>query len=367
MHRHKLVTVIGARPQFIKASAVSRALATSRVFSEVIIHTGQHFDDNMSKVFFDELAIPAPRHNLGIGSLGHGAMTGRMLERIEQILLAERPSLVLVYGDTNSTLAGALAARKLQVPVAHVEAGLRSFNLRMPEEVNRILTDRISDLLFCPTSSAVANLRAEGFEGFPCRIHLTGDVMEDTARHFGRLAAGKATVVDRLSLRGRPFALCTLHRAENTDDAGRLASIVAALHEIARELPVVLPLHPRTAGAIRRQAIAIDLQVIEPVGYIDMVALLQAARLVLTDSGGLQKEAYFFERPCVTLRDETEWVELVQGGCNWLAGATTQGILAAYRSAAAARPDFSTKLYGGGAASSAIVAAIEDYFAADRQ
>jgi len=359
MPDHKLLTVIGARPQFIKASAVSRALAAAGGLEEVIVHTGQHFDDNMSKVFFEELEIPTPRYNLGVDSLGHGAMTGRMLERLEEVLLAERPSLVLVYGDTNSTLAGALAARKLNFAVGHVEAGLRSFNLRMPEEVNRILTDRLSDLLFCPTRAAVANLQAEGFERFPCRVLLSGDVMEDAARHFGTLSQRRETVLDRLSLRGRELALCTVHRAENTDDPRRLSSIVAALHEIAREMPVVLPLHPRTAAAMRRYRLAVDLQVIEPVGYLDMVALIKGARVVLTDSGGLQKEAYFFERPCVTLRDETEWVELIEGGYSWLAGASTEGILAAYRRAREARPDYSVHLYGGGKASQAIVSTLQ--------
>jgi len=352
----KLLTVVGARPQFVKASAVSRALAGDPGFTEVLVHTGQHFDANMSAVFFEELAVPAPRYNLDVHSLPHGAMTGRMLERLEEVLLVEKPDVVLVYGDTNSTLAGALAARKLNVPVVHVEAGLRSFNLRMPEEVNRILTDRVSDLLCCPTARAVENLRAEGFERMPCRVVRTGDVMQDTALHYAHLAERRSTLLDRLSLRGRPFALGTLHRAENTDDPERLASIVRALHEIARELPVVLPIHPRTAAAVRRQGLQMDLRVIEPVGYLDMVGLIRGSTVVLTDSGGLQKEAYFFGKPCVTLRDETEWVELVEGGFNWLAGARTEGILAAFRAAMAARPDFSADLYGGGTAGCAIVA-----------
>jgi UDP-GlcNAc3NAcA epimerase len=360
MPNKKLVTVVGARPQFVKASAVSRALAAQSGFEEILVHTGQHFDPNMSKVFFDELAIPAPRYNLEIHSLSHGAMTGRMLERVEEVLLHEKPDVVLVYGDTNSTLAGALAARKLHIAVAHVEAGLRSHNLRMPEEVNRTLTDRISDLLCCPTSQAVKNLAAEGFEAMPCRIRLTGDVMQDSALHYGRLAAERSTVLDRLGLRGRPFALCTLHRAENTDDAARLAAIAAALRELGRELPVVVPLHPRTQVALARQGQALHLRVIEPVGYLDMIGLLQATQVVLTDSGGLQKEAYFFGKPCVTLRDETEWVELVEGGYNWLAGAETASILAAYRSAIAARPDYSRPLYGGGTAATAVVKALAE-------
>jgi UDP-GlcNAc3NAcA epimerase len=358
MTRRKLLTVIGARPQFVKASALSRALASDGAFEEVIVHTGQHFDANMSQVFFDELGIPAPRHHLEIHSLSHGAMTGRMLERIEEVLLLERPDVVLVYGDTNSTLAGALAARKLHVKVAHVEAGLRSHNMRMPEEVNRIVTDRVSDLLCCPTAAAVENLAAEGFGRLPCLVRRTGDVMEDAALHYGRLAGQRSTVLDRLELRGRPFSLCTLHRAENTDDPARLASIVAALHEIGREAPVVLPLHPRTRAALQRQGVPLGLTVVDPLGYLDMLALLQATRVVLTDSGGLQKEAYFFRKPCVTLRDETEWVELVQGGFNWLAGAEAGAILAAYRAASQARLDFSAPLYGGGTAAAAVVAAL---------
>ena len=365
MSTRKLLTVVGARPQFVKASAVSRALANDPTFTEVLVHTGQHFDANMSAVFFEELAVPAPRHNLEVHSLPHGAMTGRMLEKLEEVFLAERPDVVLVYGDTNSTLAGALAARKLNIPVAHVEAGLRSFNLRMPEEVNRILTDRISDLLCCPTQRAVGNLHAEGFEKMPCRVVNTGDVMLDTAQHYAGLAQQRSTVLDRLSLRGRTFALATLHRAENTDDPQRLASIVRGLQEIARDLPVVLPLHPRTAAAIRRQDLALDLVVIEPVGYLDMVGLLQGARVVLTDSGGLQKEAYFFGKPCVTLRDETEWVELVEGGFNWLAGAESEAIAAAYRAACEARPVFEANLYGEGKAGPAIVEELRRLLASD--
>lgn len=358
MSPRKLLTVVGARPQFVKASAVSRAILADGAFDEVIVHTGQHFDPNMSAVFFEELDVPAPAHNLDVHSLPHGAMTGRMLEGLEAVMLAERPDAVIVYGDTNSTLAGALAARKLNLPVAHVEAGLRSRNPRMPEEVNRVVTDRVSDLLCCPTRRAVENLLAEGFGAMPCRVIQTGDVMQDTALYYARLAERRATRVDALALRGRPFALCTLHRAENTDDPQRLASIVAALHRVADDMPVVLPLHPRTAAALRRDGLDAPFTVIDPVGYLDMVALLKAARVVLTDSGGLQKEAFFFGRPCVTLRDETEWAELVDGGFNWLAGADALRIEAAYRAACEARPDFLVNLYGGGGAGGAIVSAL---------
>ncbi len=351
----KLLTVVGARPQFIKASAVSRALREAREFTEVLVHTGQHFDANMSAVFFEELAIPAPAYDLEVRSLPHGAMTGRMLERVEKVLERERPDAVLVYGDTNSTLAGALAARKLDLRVVHVEAGLRSFNPRMPEEINRVLTDRISDLLCCPTPRAVANLRAEGFDAMPCRVALTGDVMHDTALYYRGLAERRTTTLDRLGLRGRDFALCTLHRAENTDDVARLSELVRALHDVARVMPVVLPLHPRTAAVVKRERMALDLTVIDPVGYLDMVSLITGSRVVLTDSGGLQKEAFFFGRPCVTLRDETEWTELVEGGFNRLAGARHEAIVAAFQDALASRPDFSVELYGGGRAAANIV------------
>lgn len=352
----KLVTVVGARPQFIKASALSRALRRDPVFTEVLVHTGQHFDANMSAVFFEELAIPAPAYDLEVRSLPHGAMTGRMLERIEKVLVRERPDAVVVYGDTNSTLAGALATRKLGIPLVHVEAGLRSFNAQMPEEINRVLTDRMSDLLCCPTWRAVENLRAEGYDALPCRVALTGDLMHDTALHYSALSAERSTILDRLSLRGRPFALCTLHRAENTDDRERLNEILRGLHGVAESMPVVLPLHPRTAAAVKRARIALDLTVIDPVGYLDMVSLIQGSRAVITDSGGLQKDAYFFKRPCVTLRDETEWTELVEGGFNRLAGARPELIHDAFQEALSSHPDFSVELYGGGRAGQSIVA-----------
>ena len=352
----RLLTVVGARPQFIKASALSRALREAHDFTEVLVHTGQHFDANMSSVFFEELAITAPAYDLEVRSLPHGAMTGRMLERVEEVLIKERPDAVIVYGDTNSTLAGALAARKLDLRVVHVEAGLRSFNPRMPEEINRVLTDRISDLLCCPTPRAVENLRAEGYGSMPCRVALTGDVMHDTALYYRGISEQRATTLDSLGLRGREFALCTLHRAENTDDLTRLSELIRALHDIAAVMPVVLPLHPRTAAVVKRERMALDLTVIEPVGYLDMVSLITGSRVVLTDSGGLQKEAYFFERPCVTLRDETEWTELVDGGFNRLAGARYESIVAAFHAALSSRPDFSVDLYGGGRAAANIVA-----------
>lgn len=349
----KIVTVIGARPQFIKAAVVSRAIAETPGVEEVIIHTGQHFDTNMSDVFFEEMSIPKPQYNLNINGLGHGAMTGQMLEKIEEVLIREQPDWVLVYGDTNSTLAGALAAKKLHIKVAHVEAGLRSFNIAMPEEVNRILTDRISDILFCPTSTAVDNLNKEGYENLDCRVMEVGDVMQDAALFYASKTKKPAEDIPA------KFALCTVHRAENTDDPERLKGIFSALEKISETTPVVLPLHPRTRGKLT--AIGYDfenskIKFINPVGYLEMVWLLSNCRFVLTDSGGLQKEAYFFSKPCVTMRDETEWVELVENGFNQLAGADTQLIVdLATEAAENASQDFSKRLYGNGDAGKIIV------------
>lgn len=350
----KIVTIVGARPQFVKAAVVSRAIRAHLDIEEVLVHTGQHFDDRMSKVFFDEMEIPAPTHQLTVHSLPHGAMTGRMLEGLERVLQVEKPDGVLVYGDTNSTLAGALAAKKLHIPVCHVEAGLRSRNMAMPEEVNRIVTDRVSDILFCPTLKAVQNLEAEGFRAYPCRVVLSGDVMLDAARFYEQKARSSSAILEQLGLKPGSFALCTIHRAENTDNSDRLAAIAKALEAISEQVPVVLPIHPRTSAALRRDSLSLRTRLIDPVGYLDMVALISASRIILTDSGGLQKEAFFFRRPCVTLRDETEWTELVEGGFNRLAGADTDAILRAFREATASRPDFSVSLYGNGDAGGVI-------------
>ncbi len=338
----KILTIVGARPQFVKAAVVSRALAAQSGVREVLVHTGQHHDASMSDVFFREMRIPNPDHHLGVAGLSHGAMTGRMLEKIEEVLQSEKPDWMLVYGDTNSTLAGALAAAKLHIPVAHVEAGLRSFNMRMPEEINRILTDRVSTLLFCPTDSAVANLAREGMSTGVVR---TGDVMADAAYFYAREAADKA-----VSFRAPPsgdFALSTLHRAENTDDPARLGSIIGALEELhASGLPVYLPLHPRTRKLLGSRAPKLNL--LDPLGYFDMLQLLKHCRLVLTDSGGLQKEAYLFQKPCVTFRDETEWVELTQHGVNRVVGSRREDIVAGARAFLAAPPVFPEGLYGDG-------------------
>ena len=325
----KIVTILGARPQFIKAATVSRELKTTGI-SEIIVHTGQHFDPNMSDVFFREMEIPNPQHHLEINSLGHGAMTGRMLEKIEEVLLKEKPDGVLVYGDTNSTLAGALAASKLNIPVAHVEAGLRSFNMNMPEEINRIITDRISKILFCPTATAIKNLEREGFRNFDCELEQPGDVMYDAILFYRKKAKNVSTIVKKEELSLHGFSLVTLHRAENTNDPERLKSIFKALNEIHQTLPVVMPLHPRTKNYLDALQIPVKVKVIEPVGYFDMLSLLEDCKMVLTDSGGLQKEAYFFNKFCITLRDQTEWVELVEAGANEITGADTEKIMASF-------------------------------------
>jgi len=316
----KLLTIIGARPQFIKAATVSRLVQEQDNLTEVLVHTGQHYDETMSDVFFQELDIPKPNYHLGIGSASHGTQTGRMLEAIEQVLLKEKPDWVLVYGDTNSTLAGALAAVKLHIPIAHVEAGLRSFNRKMPEEINRVLTDHAADLLFAPTEVAVANLRREGIA--EDKIHWVGDVMYDAALYYGAKAERESQILERLQLDEKAYILATVHRAENTDNPKRLKAIFEGLGQVAQQIPVILPLHPRTRESLKRHALLDDatqqLQLIEPVGYLDMVMLEKHARLITTDSGGVQKEAFFYRVPCVTLRDETEWVELVELGCNIL-------------------------------------------------
>ena len=313
--RRKILTVVGARPQFIKAAPVSQAIAAGGKFDEVMVHTGQHFDHGMSDVFFEELGIPSPAHVLGIHGGGHGAMTGRMMIALEDVILAEKPDVVLVYGDTNSTLAGALVAAKLDLPVAHVEAGLRSFR-PMPEETNRILADRVSRWLFCPTSTSVENLQREGITS---GVHQIGDVMYDVSLMMRDRAREMSTVLTRLGVTQGHFQLATLHRAENTNDRDALARAVDYLGEAAKQSPLVLPLHPRTRAAADRFELDFgSIKLIEPVGYLDMVALLDGCTRVLTDSGGLQKEAYFFRKPCITLRDATEWVETIESGWNRL-------------------------------------------------
>ncbi len=354
----RIITILGARPQFIKAGSVSRSILCQRErgadIEEVIVHTGQHYDANMSDVFFEELQIPKPDYFLGVGGKTHGAMTGQMIEKIEKILVKEQPDWVMVYGDTNSTLAGAIAASKLHIKIVHVEAGLRSFNMRMPEEVNRILTDRISSVLFCPTQAAVKNLNNEGINQWQtaAKVVLSGDVMQDGAIFYRNLAQ------QPLGLEVKDdFALCTIHRAENTDDPQRLLNIVMALHEIAQSKQVILPLHPRTKKILQSGNYDTSiLTIIDPVGYLNIMWLIDHCSMVMTDSGGLQKEAYFFGKPCITMRDETEWIELVHAGANVLVGADKNKIVAAYQAQKAFDSQkLDETLYGGGRASEKIV------------
>lgn len=353
----KLLTVVGARPQFIKASALSRAIAASPDVEETLVHTGQHYDANMSDVFFRELGMAPPHHSLNVGGGSHGAMTGQMLTALEALMLDARPDAVVIYGDTNSTLAGALAAAKLHIPVAHIEAGLRSFNRRMPEEINRVLSDHVSEWLLCPTDSAVANLAAEGITR---NVHNVGDIMYDVALYAGKAAATDSRILGTLGLAPGRFALATIHRQENTDDPARLRNIMAALAHVASKLTVVLPLHPRTRGRLEAFGIDVDarLKLIDPVGYLDMVRLESNAALVATDSGGVQKEAYFYRVPCVTLRDETEWTELVTSGWNRLADPLApdlaERIEAAIGTAGTSGDDF----YGAGDTAQRILAAL---------
>lgn len=311
----KIVTIVGARPQFVKAFALSRALKAGADFEEVLVHTGQHFDDNMSAVFFEELGIPKPKHHFAISGGAHGAMTGEMLRRIEEVLLEETPDAVVVYGDTNSTLAGALAAAKLSVPLVHIEAGLRSFNRAMPEEINRVVADHLSTVLFAPTRVAIENLAREGIvKG----VHLSGDLMYDAMRLATPIAEQRSTVLERLGLGAKGYGVATIHRAANTDDPQALAPVIDFVAREAAKRPIVFPVHPRTVAAMRRAGIdpaRPGIVVSEPVGYLDMCKLLHHAEIVLTDSGGVQKEAYFHRVPCVTLRDETEWTETV--ACGW--------------------------------------------------
>jgi UDP-GlcNAc3NAcA epimerase len=310
-----ILTVVGARPQFIKAASVSHALARKGL-REIVVHTGQHFDDAMSAIFFEELDIPTPAYNLQVNSLGHGAMTGRMLEKLEEVMLTEKPAMVIVYGDTNSTMAGALAAAKLHIPVAHIEAGLRSFNRYMPEEINRVVTDHLSALLFCPTQTAVRNLAQEGVnEG----VHTSGDVMYDTTLAAIARAEDRSTILEELGLLPKSYTVATVHRAENTDDPQQFMRLLAWLEEAAHSSPVIMPTHPRTRGVLAGLGIRLKgVRLINPLGYIDMTRLVHEAAAVFTDSGGLQKEAYFHRVPCVTLRNETEWVETIEAGWNRL-------------------------------------------------
>jgi len=317
----KILTVIGARPQFIKAAAVSYAFSKHSGLREILLHTGQHYDANMSDIFFEELNIPKPKYNLSIGGGRHGFMTGNQLIEIEKVLLSEIPDWVLVYGDTNSTLAGALAAAKLHIPVAHIEAGLRSFNRKMPEELNRVVSDHLSTLLFAPTTTAINNLYAEGL--LPEKCIQSGDVMFDASLLFGARAREHSKILNSLNIHQEEYILATIHRAENTDDLSCLTVILKSFNEVSKKIPVIWPIHPRTRKLLDQyglhQLLNANVKLIDPVGYLDMVMLVQSAALIATDSGGIQKEAFFFQVPCVTLRGETEWIELLESGWNQLA------------------------------------------------
>ena len=368
-----LMQVVGARPQFVKLAPLCRAIgaanAKGSTITSLVVHTGQHYDPAMSDVFFSELGIPMADLDLGVGSGSHGRQTGRMLEALETAMLEHRPDMVLTYGDTNSTLAATLAAVKLHVPVAHIEAGLRSFNRRMPEEANRLAADHLSDLLFAPTPEAMRNLANEGLSA---RARLVGDVMLDAIRSFAPVALERSRVLDHLGLAKGVYLVATLHRADNTEASrlGELLETLAAVGTPAR--PVILPLHPRTAHVIRDAGLALPtgggLRAVEPLGYLDMISLVSHARIVLTDSGGLQKEAFFLGRPCITLRAETEWVETVTGGGNVVAGTDPRKILDAVAKwdakLARTEPDFAAEMrqsFGDGAASEKIVALVIDF------
>ena len=342
----KIVTILGARPQFVKAAVLSRVVLKHHDIQEVIVHTGQHYDANMSDIFFDEMNIPKPKYNLDIHGLNHGAMTGQMLQKIEDVLLVEKPELVVIYGDTNSTLAGALAAKKMHIKVIHIEAGLRSFNMKMPEEINRILTDRISDLLVCPTDTAVENLKNEGFLNMPSKIVKSGDIMKDAVAFYSKISAEKSSIISKLNLKENEFVLATIHRQENTDSLENLKAIFEGLESINKQKQVVLPLHPRTKSILEANNLKYNVTIIDPVGYFDMLELLKNCNLVITDSGGLQKEAFFNKKHCIIAREETEWVELVSNGFAKIIGSDTNKMKTAFNNYQNSSANFEMDLFG---------------------
>ena len=342
----KIVTILGARPQFVKAAVLSRVIAKHNKVEEIIIHTGQHYDANMSDIFFEEMEIPKPKYNLAINGLSHGAMTGQMLIKIEEVLLKENPDLVVVYGDTNSTLAGALAATKMNIKVAHVEAGLRSFNMKMPEEINRILTDRISNILLCPTDTALENLQDEGFDNLPPKVVKSGDIMKDAVEFYSEFSEEKSSIIKNLQLQKSEFVLATIHRQENTDNIENLIAIFEGLQEINKIKQVILPLHPRTKAILENQKLKFNITTIDPVGYFDMLELLKNCNLVVTDSGGLQKEAFFNKKHCIIAREETEWVELVTNNFAKIVGSNSTKMVQAFNDYQNSEADFSISLYG---------------------
>ena len=342
----KIVTILGARPQFVKAAVLSRIISKYNTVEEVIVHTGQHYDANMSDIFFSEMEIPKPKYNLSIHGLSHGAMTGQMLEKIEAILVVEKPELVVVYGDTNSTLAGALAAKKCHMKVVHIEAGLRSFNMKMPEEINRILTDRISDLLLCPTDTAIENLQLEGFENRPSKIVKCGDIMKDAVEFYSEFSSEKSNIIAALNLNKNEFVLATIHRQENTDSIENLKAIFKGLEEISKKKLVVMPLHPRTKAILNKENLHFNLKIMDPVGYFDMLELLKYCSLVVTDSGGLQKEAFFNKKHCIIAREETEWVELVSNKFAIIVGSDSNKMVDAFQKFQHASSNFDMNLFG---------------------
>jgi len=342
----KIITILGARPQFVKAAVLSRIIVKYNAVEEVIVHTGQHFDANMSDIFFDEMEIPKPKYNLAINGLSHGAMTGQMLVEIEAVLMKEKPDLVVVYGDTNSTLAGALAAKKMNIKVVHVEAGLRSFNMKMPEEINRILTDRISDLLLCPTDTAIENLQKEGFTNLPAKMVKCGDIMKDAVEYYGKISEDKSSIISRLKLIPNDFVLATIHRQENTDNLEKLQEIFEGLQLINNEKLVILPLHPRTKAILDQHNLKYGIQIIDPVGYFDMLELLKKCNLVVTDSGGLQKEAFFNKKHCIIAREETEWIELVANGFAKIVGSDKEKMLISFNNFQDSTVNFEMDLFG---------------------
>ncbi len=351
----KILTIVGARPQIIKASALSKEIDKYANIEEIILHTGQHYDIEMSGNFFTELQIPLPKYNLNINQLSHGAMTGRMIEEIEKIIIHEKPNYVVVYGDTNSTLAGAIATKKTYSKLVHIEAGLRSNDMQMPEEINRIITDRISDILFCPTEKAMQNLKNEGFEHFNCTYIKTGDIMLDVAKYY--MESNSSNILQELGIT-KNYIVSTIHRESNINNIENLKNIVDALNKINEKVQVVCPLHPKTKQVMEQQNIIPHFKIIEPVGYIDMMQLIKHSELVITDSGGLQKEAYFFKKPSIILRETTEWVELVENKYSILVGCNTDKILKAFETFNNNKPNFQLQLYGDAYASKGILAAI---------
>lgn len=361
----RILTVIGVRPQFIKAAAFSRVCTSRPGLSEILVHTGQHYDEGMNEIFFRELSIPEPKYHLNVGAGLQGEQTGKMIERLEKVMVDEKPDLVIVYGDTNSTLAGAIAAGKLRIPIAHIEAGLRSFNRWMPEEINRTLVDHASDLLFAPTETAIRNLANEGIKGD--KVIKSGDIMFDGALHFATISERESKILSNLNLTSKKFVLASVHRAENTDSKERLSAIIQGIRSLSKYIPVVLPLHPRTRRKMEEFSLSLQdsdsLIVCEPLGYLDMIMLQRNSALIATDSGGVQKEAFFFSVRCATLRAETEWVELVDAGWNKLIDpvspeAVEMGLLSELNSPV---PESKPDLYGDGRAGERILESISAY------